>query len=201
MATEVLRPQDLLVERFRVPQTSCPRRRSFPANGSLTHLDANRRQHRKTSPKPDKRRFNAAAETKRSSHGGVSDVRQRVEVSGGGPVMGQVTLLRRGESLSSLASKVSGGSAEAPTQKPVDDLAVLGTVRIGPDLPEMVPKQIRLGAPSSGDIYAGSAFFSSPSPRSVPLPSFFNKRDSNDCQSEPFDDGATRDLRRLLRLE
>ncbi|KAL0286651.1 UNVERIFIED_CONTAM: hypothetical protein Scaly_2787100 [Sesamum calycinum] len=159
MATEVLRPQDLLVERFRVPQTSCPRRRSFPANGSLTHLDANRRQHRKTSPKPDKRRFNAAAETKRSSHGGVSDVRQRVEVSGGGPVMGQVTLLRRGESLSSLASKVSGGSAEAPTQKPVDDLAVLGTVRIGPDLPEMVPKQIRLGAPSSGDIYAGSAFF------------------------------------------
>ncbi|KAK4433965.1 hypothetical protein Salat_0559200 [Sesamum alatum] len=200
MATEVLRPQDLLGERFRVPQASCPRRRNIPANGSLTHLDANRRQHRKTSPKPDKRRFNAAAETKRSSHGGVSDLRQRDEVSGG-LVMGQVTLLRRGESLSSLASKVTGGSAEAPAQKPVDDLAVLGTVRIGPDLPEMVPKQIRLGAPSTGDVYAGSAFFSSPSPRSVPLPSFFNKRDSDDCQSEPFDDGATRDLRRLLRLE
>ncbi|KAL0367646.1 UNVERIFIED_CONTAM: hypothetical protein Sradi_3654700 [Sesamum radiatum] len=199
MATEVLRPQDLLVERFRMPQT-CPRRRNFPANGSLTHLDANRRQHRKTSPKPDKRRFNAAAETKRSSHGGVSDVRQRVEVSGGGPVMGQVTLLRRGESLSSLTSKVSGEAPTTPTPKPVDDLAVLGTVRVGPDLPEMVPKQIRLGAPSSTD-YAGSAFYSSPSPRSVPLPSFFNKRDSNDCQSEPFDDGATRDLRRLLRLE
>ncbi|KAL0434568.1 UNVERIFIED_CONTAM: hypothetical protein Slati_2791100 [Sesamum latifolium] len=201
MATEVLRPQDLLVERFRIPQTSCPRRINIPANGSLTHLDANRRQHRKTSPKPEKRRFNAAAETKRSSHGGVSDVRQRVEVSGSGPVMGQVTLLRRGESLSSLASKVSGGSAEPPTQKPVDDLAVLGTVRIGPDLPEMVPKQIHLGAPSSSDVYAGSAFYSSPSPRSVPLPSFFNRRDSSDCQREPFDDGATRDLRRLLRLE
>ncbi|XP_047313216.1 uncharacterized protein LOC124916529 [Impatiens glandulifera] len=47
------------------------------------------------------------------------------------------------------------------------------------------------------DIYAGSAFSMSPSPRSLPLPSFFNKIQA----SETVDDSATRDLRRLLRLE
>ncbi|KAI3459323.1 hypothetical protein Pfo_015986 [Paulownia fortunei] len=186
MATEVLRPQELLVERFRVPPTSFHRRGNFPANGNLTNLVVNRKQHRKTSLKNDKRRFNAAAEAKKSSHGGVPDQRRKVEVTsgGGGLVTGQVTLLRRGESLGSLASKITG---ESPIQKPVDDL--------------VVPKQIRLVAAPPADIYAGSAFYLSPSPRSVPLPSFFNKKDPIDCESKPFEDGATRDLRRLLRLE
>ncbi|KAI4368305.1 hypothetical protein MLD38_016879 [Melastoma candidum] len=44
-----------------------------------------------------------------------------------------------------------------------------------------------------GTLYAGSAFNVSPEPSSLPLPSFSRKKDTEDC--------ATRDLRRLLRLE
>lgn len=44
-----------------------------------------------------------------------------------------------------------------------------------------------------GPLYAGSAFNVSPEPRSLPLPSFSRRKDTEDC--------ATRDLRRLLRLE
>ncbi|KAK7348180.1 hypothetical protein VNO80_22730 [Phaseolus coccineus] len=47
------------------------------------------------------------------------------------------------------------------------------------------------------DVYAGSAFAVSPSPNALPLPSFPTKKNS----SAAFDDSATRDLRRLLRLE
>ncbi|KAK6146106.1 hypothetical protein DH2020_019975 [Rehmannia glutinosa] len=190
MGTEVLRPQDLLVERLRAPPTSFNRRRNFSANGNLMNSDVNRKQQRKPSPRPDKRSFNAAAETKRSSNGGgVPSPRQKAEVPNGGLVMGKVTLLRRGESLDSITSKITRGNPKNPMiQTPVDDLSY--------------PKQIRVVAAPPADIYAGSAFSMSPSPRSVPLPSFFNKdnKDLNDCQSKQFYD-ATRDLRRILRLE
>ncbi|KAL3505816.1 hypothetical protein ACH5RR_031198 [Cinchona calisaya] len=49
------------------------------------------------------------------------------------------------------------------------------------------------------DVYAGSAFFASPSPSSLPLPSFFNVNNHNNLTNNH--DSATRDLRRLLRLE
>ncbi|MED6205482.1 hypothetical protein PIB30_018084 [Stylosanthes scabra] len=49
----------------------------------------------------------------------------------------------------------------------------------------------------NGDMYAGSAFSMSPSPSALPLPSFSTKKQS----SPAVDDSATRDLRRLLRLE
>lgn len=45
------------------------------------------------------------------------------------------------------------------------------------------------------EMYAGSAVVS-PSPSALPLPSFFTKQSST-----AFDSSATRDLRRLLRLE
>ncbi|KAK6146114.1 hypothetical protein DH2020_019983 [Rehmannia glutinosa] len=192
MGTEVLRPQDLLVERLRAPPTSFNRRKNFLANGNSTNLDVNRKQHRKPSPKPDKRIFNAAAETKRSSHGGggVPGPRRKVEVPSGGLVMGEVTLLRRGESLDSITSKITSGNPKDPMiQKSVDDLSF--------------PKQIRVVAAPPTDIYAGSAFSMSPSPRSVPVPSFFNKdnkKDLIDCENKQFYD-ATRYLRRILRLE
>ncbi|KAG4942142.1 hypothetical protein JHK85_046788 [Glycine max] len=47
------------------------------------------------------------------------------------------------------------------------------------------------------DVYAGSAFAVSPSPEALPLPSFSTKKQA----SAAVDDSATRDLRRLLRLE
>ncbi|XP_004508328.1 uncharacterized protein [Cicer arietinum] len=50
---------------------------------------------------------------------------------------------------------------------------------------------------AKNDMYAGSAFAMSPSPSALPLPSFMTKKQS----LETFDDSATRDLRRLLRID
>ncbi|KAF8392509.1 hypothetical protein HHK36_022852 [Tetracentron sinense] len=47
------------------------------------------------------------------------------------------------------------------------------------------------------DVYAGSACSLSPSPSSLPLPSFFTKKENLAI----FEDSATKDLRRLLRLD
>lgn len=63
---------------------------------------------------------------------------------------------------------------------------------------EIVPKQIRIvniRSPEKTDVYAGSAFVVSPAPSSLPLPSFSTKK-----QAQVYD-SATRDLRRLLRLD
>ncbi|KAL8264659.1 hypothetical protein R6Q59_022789 [Mikania micrantha] len=54
------------------------------------------------------------------------------------------------------------------------------------------------------DSYAGPVFVHSPSPRSLPLPSFFNKKQEGlmTMVEDPggFDDSATKYLCRLLRL-
>ena len=105
--------------------------------------------------------------------------------------MEKVTILRRGQSLDSkIKSRESVKNGE---------IIVGGTGRLGPD-PEMVTKQIRvtdLKSPVIGmcDVYAGSAFAMSPAPESLPLPSFSKKKHVS------IDDSATRDLRRLLRLD
>lgn len=51
-----------------------------------------------------------------------------------------------------------------------------------------------------GDVYAGSAFLSTspPPPSSLPLPSFTAKKSFEEVV---VDDSASRDLRRLLRLD
>ncbi|XP_051128051.1 uncharacterized protein LOC127249341 [Andrographis paniculata] len=216
MGTEVLWPQDLLGERLRGPHASSfQRRRNFPANGNLTKLVVNRRANngRKTSPRGEKKRSNvdngAATNNK-------PETRRKDENGGGGAAgkaIGRVTLLRRGESLDSLISKKRGGRNPNPNPRskpqPVDDLAVLGTGRIGPESPEMMPNKILLSPPPSlpppppRPVYAGSAFSLSPSPKSLPLPSFFNKKQQNGASStaNSATDSATRDLRRLLRLD
>lgn len=211
MGTEVLYQQDLLAQRLHVAPPSYHRRRNLPSSGNLTNLVVSRRPsnkvgggenssgYKKTSPKADRRKSN---ETKRATHGG--DARRR-NGGGGGPAIGQVTILRRGQSLNNIAAKLNGGDARSrspPMKKPAaDDMAVLGVVRIGPDSPEMMPKQIRLSPPPLADVYAGSAFALSPSPRSLPLPSFFNKKQQDYAKINPSNDPATRDLRRLLRLD
>jgi hypothetical protein len=48
-------------------------------------------------------------------------------------------------------------------------------------------------------LYAGSAFAVSPAPSSLPLPSF--SKAMKISQQISVDDSATRDLRRLLRLD
>ncbi|WOL01822.1 hypothetical protein Cni_G10539 [Canna indica] len=119
--------------------------------------------------------------------------------------MGQVTILRRGESLSEVKAKRGvQGPAEAPSAARAGwDSAVFGLDRLGPD-PAMIPKEIRLRpqptAAQMQDVYAGTAFESSPSPRALPLPSFSIKKEGSPPPAV-VDCSATKDLRRLLRLE
>ncbi|CAA7405988.1 unnamed protein product [Spirodela intermedia] len=102
--------------------------------------------------------------------------------------------LRRGGSLD---SKVGGKEEKKPgilSSAGGGDLMVFGTGRLGPE-PAVVPRQIRLVGTAEhrrrGETYAGPAFSASPSPRALPLPTFPSKKP----------DAATRDLRRLLRLD
>ncbi|KAL2464002.1 uncharacterized protein Fot_51958 [Forsythia ovata] len=199
MGTEVLRPQDCLGDRFRVSPAAFHRRKN------TKHGESGYRKPVFRSERSDpKKKFNNQQENSTSKRSSNSDALK--SRNNNGPVMGQVTILRRGVSLDSLNPKInSNKNLGTSKQSPVDDMVVYGTGRIGPDAPEMVPKQIRLvAAPGAGkrgaDIYAGSAFSMSPSPRSLPVPSFFNNK-KEDGAHKVFDDLATRDLRRLLRLE
>lgn len=192
MGTEVLRPQDCLIhQRIRVAPVVFPRRKSNYGNGNgQIRANVGNNGNRKVQIRPEQRRRSPEpAGPKRSAS--VGDFKTRSNQVG----MGQVTILRRGESID-WKEKVD----LAPSMRGNGDDAVLlsGTERLGP-CPEMVPKQIRMSRPSSGagDVYAGSAFSLSPSPRAVPLPSFFNRKSSPNT----VDDSATKDLRRLLRLE
>ncbi|KAM3375679.1 hypothetical protein P3S68_014393 [Capsicum galapagoense] len=169
MATEVLRPQDIFIRRLRVSPSACYRRRTNFENENRNdyfNLRSSSNGNRKLVVKTEKRRA-TSSEDLRPSYDKKSNGNDVI-------VMGQVTILRRGESMNSLKS-------------------IYTDKKFGPVQPELLsPKQIRVGL-SSADVYAGSAFSNSPSPRALPLPSFFNTKKQEDF--------ATRDLRRLLRLE
>ncbi|ESW19827.1 hypothetical protein PHAVU_006G158900 [Phaseolus vulgaris] len=176
MGTEVLRPQDCLSHRIGVPPPAFSRRRTYANNVNVY------RAHRKPVARPEQRKRVAEKRP-------VSDDSKVSRSSG--MVMEKVTILRRGESLDSKLK------SEA-LKKEGDDLVVVGTQRLGPD-PEKLGKQIRIVDFRSGrDVYAGSAFAMSPAPSALPLPSF-SKRQVGAAAA--VDDSATRDLRRLLRLE
>jgi len=154
MATEILLPQDCLVERIRAPPTNFSHRRSSTNHCNYYYYNnhvAASRSCRKPFTRPDQRKRPAAPASGLQSaavrRSGGDD--SRVARSHG---LEKVTILRRGQSLDSAVKS---------------------------------------------DMYAGSAFAMSPSPNALPLPSFPTKKNS----SAAFDDSATRDLRRLLRLE
>lgn len=171
MGTEVLHPQDCFMQRLR----------SVPSVSSRRNAKSYRKPTRRP-PHSDPNRKSPIFEDPSSRSSG-SSLNQNL-------VMGQVTILKRGESLDSRRSqdlKKSVSLNEA-------DLVVFGSERLGPD-PQLVPNQIGL-ARSGSDGYAGPAFSQSPSPSSLPFPSFSTRR-----FSEAVVDSATKDLRRLLRLD
>lgn len=192
MATEVLLPQDILGNRhlgaFGPSAFSgyLPRRKQI--------YNPNHRQRRKAE---SRRRLEGSAKAGDGANGGAGSL-----------VMGRVAILRRGESLDSVA--VGKGEKERRRRGVTTaagvissdaggDLMVYGTGRLGPE-PAAVPRQTRLvGVRTRGEraeVYAGPAFSLSPSPRALPLPSFPSKKTEGGSAAS-----ATRDLRRLLRLD
>ncbi|CAA2965225.1 Hypothetical predicted protein [Olea europaea subsp. europaea] len=206
MVTEILRPQDCLVERFRVPPVDFYGRRNFSGYGNMIANTKPRGggYYKKAVARPEraeqKKKFNGNGKYKKSWSSEDLKSRHTASLAGtssiaNGLVMGKVTILRSGESVDSL-TKMKNKAKSLQNRTPVDDLAICET-------PAMIPKQIRLAPPAkAADIYAGSAFSMSPSPRSLPLPSFFNKdKKQEDEYAKLFENSATRDLRRLLHLE
>lgn len=186
MGTAVLRSQDCLRDRFHpdiVTYSSLLKSRSNPnPNGT-------RSRRRKRSPMGHQDNGNDR----------LSD-RERpmvVKSLARNLVMGQVTILKRGETLSSPKNRGLGNDQKGKVKHDADVDSVLGsTDRLGPE-PEMVQKEIRVSESRVVDgLYAGSAFFSSPPPSSLPLPLFFLRKDGS-----PSNDAATSGLRRLLRLD
>ncbi|KAJ6911672.1 hypothetical protein NC652_022068 [Populus alba x Populus x berolinensis] len=182
MGTEVLRPQDCLTERTRV--SPC---RVYSSNNNRNNPRFNRKPTAVRSDRSDQRKKQSEPSVSKKSRSDKNNS------SNNNKVMEKVTILRRGESLD---SKIKSSETE---QGNGADMAVNSTDRLGPD-PKMVSKQIRivdLRSPvaGNGDIYAGSAFSVSPPPSSLPLPLFSKKKHLS------VDDSATRDLRRLLRLD
>ncbi|XP_004486086.1 uncharacterized protein [Cicer arietinum] len=191
MGTEILLPQDCLIERIRVPPASFYRRRPYGncynnnnyGNSNNFYGANSGRINRKPAIRPEQRKRVAVTEKKPSS----DDLKV---ARGSSLVTEKVTILRRGESLDSKMNTVG-------LKKEGEDLVVIGTQRLRSD-PNFVHKQIRIVDFKNGcDIYAGSAFAMSPSPSALPIPSFQRKLTS----SVAVDDSATRDLRRLLRIE
>ncbi|XP_031478643.1 uncharacterized protein LOC116249619 [Nymphaea colorata] len=182
MGTEVLRPQDCLNHRLNLPVT-VPRRRCSPPAGNPP---------RSGSRKPADLSFHQKKQqpSRRGTEGtplaGKPPGKNATAKNG---TMGRVTILKRGQSLDCIKA-----CDPRTNESLAGELIVSTTDRLGPD-PSFIPRQIGLTATTlPRPVYAGSAFSLSPSPSSLPLPTFFSVK-------KCFEDSATKDLRRLLRLD
>ncbi|KAK1387659.1 Cell division cycle 5 [Heracleum sosnowskyi] len=172
MGTEVLRPQDCLTHRTRTSPAAFHRRKTIFCGYSTGIPKVNKPVAK--SEKPDHRRRSPvryspekSTFSKRSASSG--DLRyKKPELSNkNNPIAPEkIKILRRGESLMSIKDNAN---------KCDENISV------------------RVGLP---DVYAGSAATMSPSPRALPVPSFFKKEGDQMCA-----DDATKDLRRLLGLD
>ncbi|KAF8400560.1 hypothetical protein HHK36_013859 [Tetracentron sinense] len=185
MGTEVLRSQDCLRDRF--------------PTQTLTFPSMKYRRNPNPSPTPSGRRKGSPARCQEKERGKERCRTNIVKFPAKNLMMGQVTILKRGEGLKPMKdrrSEIVADDEEKKTEMRKDEDTVLcSTDRLGPE-PDLVPKQIRLTDLKSVDgVYAGSVCFTSPPPSSLPFPAFFAKKDLTK------NDVATTDLRRLLRLD
>lgn len=202
MATVILPPQDCLGKGLRHQglvlspplksrRNSNPNSISSSTNPNFNHDDTTCSGRRRRSAAVGIK-ANRQVNKGRSRAGEPSTA---AKISSKNLIMGQVKILRRGETLTPDPGVGYGddscGKRRLESKGEDVDMVLGSTDRLGPD-PDLMQKQIVLTEFKVVDgIYAGSgAFFASPPPSSVPLPSFLGKNGT-----------ATSDLRRLLRLD
>lgn len=204
MGTEVLYPQNILGERFRVCQPVFHRRKSPFVNGNgFGNVKSNNYGYRKQlNHRPerlDTKRKSTTVQQSTDQQLNTTPRRTVVDLEDHylnrssnlqhqqqqqlqkGLEMGQVTVLRRGHSLDSLETKRNKNS----------NVKAKGGI--------LIKNKFNINGGYGDSLYAGSTFLASPAPESLPLPTFFyNKKNG---KKEKYDASASRDLRRLLRLE
>ncbi|URE30726.1 alginate regulatory protein AlgP [Musa troglodytarum] len=178
MATEVLRPHDCLRNRLHVdafgsrpPTPAKPHRKKPPRSPPTSSSPPSASFH--LPPPPSKAvakpsRANPPLDGRKSpsprKDGALSEGETR---SRRALVMEGVRILKRGEELKPGAPRAADPGLEG------DGSVFCSTNRLGPE-PEILPRKVGLAVPESP--YAGPAFFASPSPSSLPLPSFCLKK-------------------------
>ncbi|GMI95047.1 hypothetical protein like AT4G02040 [Hibiscus trionum] len=157
MATAVLRTEGCLRNRFRreTLDLDCP----FRCRGN-----PNPRMNRKGSPP-----LGFQSNNRRQSESMVA------KSPGKNLVMGQVKILKRGETLTTAAEKKTDlGRIDGSRVEEELDLALGSTNRLGPD-PETMQKQVMLKEFKIGGFHSGAASFVSPPPSSLPFPGFLGR--------------------------
>ncbi|XWS72589.1 hypothetical protein CRYUN_Cryun02cG0052800 [Craigia yunnanensis] len=168
MSTAILRPEDCLRNRFRHETLS------------LDHPLRSRRNPNPKTVKPEANNdFSNSRRRKRSLLGLPSNNTRQTEsmaakLPGKNLVMGQVKILKRGETLIDAAEKTDRLTIHGSGGEEEFDLASASTNRSDPD-PETIKKQIKLKEFKIGGFYAGSSFFVSPPPSSLPVPDFLGR--------------------------
>lgn len=206
MGTEVLRPQDCLIGRIRVssPPGIFSRRRNYQGSynpnantnyycnynninnnyGSHHHNNSSvsgGRANRKVvvrHERPDQRRHQRAQSEPSVSRKSFYDEHS-------------TRMVRRPSSDDLKVVRRSDNNNCGENRATVEKVTIL---RRGESLDSKI-KAAETGRLAPADMYAGSGFAVSPAPSSLPLPSFSKKKQAS------IDDSATRDIKRLLRLE
>lgn len=165
MGTEVLRPQDCLPHRIRTSPAVFHRRKTTFYAYSTGIPKVNKPVTRPE--KPDRRHSPEKSTFSKRSASSGDLMYKKPHSSNKNTLLApeNIKILRRGESLMSIKENA---------KKYDENMAVKA---------------------SFPDVYAGSAVTMSPSPRALPVPSFFKKGGDQMCV-----DDATKDLRRLLGL-
>ncbi|CDO98950.1 unnamed protein product [Coffea canephora] len=245
MGTEVLRPQDVFYDRFRLsPPAFHHRRKNYFANGNAfgNPRPINNSGHKRPVPRLErsdlKRKTSHQSPPPQKSHQQPQLQIPRRSSSASPPPQPQKSE-RRIRSSSAPPLPQPPKPAVVEQQQQLNHLLLPRRSASGDELQNDLPRVTILrrgqsldtidatrlerdleeettggGGLVRDDVYAGSAFFVSPSPSSLPLPSFFNINNGNSnnnsvnisnhitiINNEEFHDSATRDLRRLLRLE
>lgn len=203
MGTEVLRPQDCLIGKIRQPPVSIYRQSYLNCNNHNRNYEPIPRSSRKPAKRPErseKRRpvgvssqpIPVPSVPRKPSSDNLSSIDKRRPIVQSQPI--PVPTVPRKSSYDDMRMGRSSGMKR-------EEVTVL---RRGESLDSKFMNEALVKKDGDNDlmtcsaqsIYAGSAFAVSPSPSALPLPFFLKKQ-----PSPAADDFASRDLRRLLRLE